>query len=60
MGEWQALADRLTDAGIEFVIEPHIRFRGQAGEQGTFFITDPSGNAIELKGFADPGQLFAR
>lgn len=59
MHEWQALADRLTEARVEFVIEPYIRFRGQAGEQGTFFIADPSGNAIEFKGFADLSQLFA-
>ena len=60
MDEWQALADRLTAAGTEFVIEPHIRFKGQPGEQATMFFRDPSGNAIEMKAFADLGQLFAR
>lgn len=60
MDDWQALADRLTAAGTEFVIEPHIRFRGQPGEQATMFFRDPSGNAIEMKAFADLGQLFAR
>ncbi len=58
--DWQALADRLTAAGTAFVIEPHIRFRGQAGEQATMFFRDPSGNAVEMKAFADLGQLFAR
>ena len=58
--DWQALADRLTAAGTEFVIKPYIRFRGQAGEQATMFFRDPSGNAIEMKAFADLGQLFAR
>jgi extradiol dioxygenase family protein len=57
--DWQALADRLTAAGTEFVIEPHIRFAGQPGEQATMFFRDPSGNAIEMKAFADLGQLFA-
>ncbi len=57
---WQALADRLTAAGIRFVIEPHIRFRGEAGEQATMFFLDPAGNALEFKAFADMGQLFAR
>ena len=57
--EWRALAERLTAARVDFLIEPQVRFEGQAGEQGTFFIADPSGNAIEFKGFADPGQLFA-
>lgn len=60
MAEWQALVDRLTDRGSRFLIEPQVRFRGEAGEQATFFITDPSGNALEFKAFADLGQLFAR
>lgn len=57
--EWKALAKRLTDAGVEFVIEPHIRFAGQPGEQATMFFTDPSGNAVEMKAFADRSKLFA-
>jgi len=60
MHDWQALADRLTAGGVRFVIEPHIRFRGQAGEQATMFFLDPAGNALEFKAFADLGQLFAR
>lgn len=59
-GEWHALADRLRDRKIGFVIEPGIRFAGKAGEQATLFILDPSGNALEFKSFRDPGQLFAR
>jgi len=46
--------------GTRFIIEPHVRFQGQAGEQATFFFLDPSGNALEFKAFADLGQLFAR
>ena len=57
--QWQELADRLTAAGTEFVIEPHIRFAGQPGEQATMFFRDSSGNAIEMKAFADLRQLFA-
>ena len=60
MDDWRALAERLTAGGVEFVIEPHIRFEGQAGEQATMFFLDPAGNALEFKAFADPGQLFAR
>jgi extradiol dioxygenase family protein len=60
MPEWQALADRLARAGLRFVIEPHIRFRGQAGEQATMFFHDPAGNALEFKAFANLEQLFAR
>jgi len=61
MPAWEALAARLRQAGVEFVIEPHVRFRGQPGEQATLFFLDPSGNALEFKAFADiDGQLFAR
>ena len=57
--DWHALADRLRAAGIAFGIEPHIRFKGEVGEQATMFFRDPSGNALEFKAFRDPGQLFA-
>ena len=57
---FDALADRLRDAGADFVIEPYLRFEGQAGEQKTMFIRDPAGNALEFKAFADDGQVFAR
>jgi extradiol dioxygenase family protein len=60
MDAWQALADRLQAAGTRFVIEPHIRFRGQPGEQATMFLLDPCGNALEFKAFADPARLFAK
>ena len=57
---WQALADRLRAAGVEFLIEPYTRFEGQPGEQATMFLLDPSGNAIEFKAFRDvAAQLFA-
>ncbi|HET9509803.1 MAG TPA: VOC family protein [Sphingomonas sp.] len=59
MADWQALADRLRAAGTVFGIEPHIRFRGQPGEQATMFFRDPSGNALEFKAFADDSKLFA-
>jgi extradiol dioxygenase family protein len=57
--DWQALADRLTQAGIRFGIAPYVRFEGQVGEQATMFFRDPSGNALEFKAFRDIGQLFA-
>ena len=55
----QELADRLRAAGTEFVIEPYLRFEGQAGEQWTMFLLDPAGNALEFKAFADDAQVFA-
>jgi extradiol dioxygenase family protein len=60
MAEWEALAERLRGEGVQFIIEPHTRFKGEVGEQATMFFTDPCGNALEFKAFADPGRLFAR
>jgi uncharacterized protein len=60
MGEWQALADKLVGAGTQFVIEPHIRFKGQVGEQATMFFLDPCGNALEFKAFQDMSRVFAK
>lgn len=58
--DWEALAQRMKDRGIEFIIEPYIRFRGKPGEQATMFFLDPCGNALEFKAFRDIGQLFAK
>jgi hypothetical protein len=60
MAEWQKLADKLTGAGTKFIIEPHVRFKGQVGEQATMFFLDPCGNALEFKAFEDMSQLFAK
>ncbi len=61
MDQWQSLADKLKQAEVEFIIEPHIRFAGQTGEQATMFLLDPSGNAVEFKAFRDiANQLFAK
>jgi len=59
MERWQALAAQLEAQNVRFLIRPHIRFRGEAGEQATMFFQDPSGNAIEFKAFADRRRLFA-
>ncbi|RUO23344.1 glyoxalase [Aliidiomarina iranensis] len=60
MPSWETLAKRVREAGIEFVIEPYVRFKGKPGEQATMFFYDPAGNALEFKAFADIGQLFAK
>jgi len=60
MPEWERMATKLKDAHTQFVIEPHIRFKGQVGEQATMFFLDPCGNAVEFKAFADPSRLFAK
>ena len=58
--DWEALVSRLRACGQAFLIEPGVRFAGQIGEQGTFFLRDPSGNCLEFKAFRDPAGLFAR
>ena len=58
--DWEALAKRLMAAGTAFVIAPHTRFKGEAGEQSTMFFLDPSGNALEFKAFADDAMVFAK
>lgn len=60
LDDWKALAERVKAAGVEFVIEPYIRFEGEPGEQATMFFLDPSGNALEFKAFEDLSQLFAK
>ena len=60
MEAWRITRQRLVDAGIEFIIEPTIRFKGQVGEQATMFFRDPAGNNLEIKAFESLDQLFAR
>ena len=59
--DWEALAETVTEFVDDFIMEPYIRFKGQPGEQGTMFFSDPSGNALEFKAFRDiESQLFAK
>jgi extradiol dioxygenase family protein len=60
LDQFHALADRLRAAGTKFVIEPYVRFKGEPGEQATMFFLDPSGNAVEIKAFANLDSLFAK
>lgn len=57
--DWQVMADRLAQAGMSFVVAPHLRFAGQPGEQWTMFFLDPFGNPIEVKGFPTIEGIFA-
>lgn len=59
MDAWEALVEHLRAAGIQFRIEPHVRFKGEVGEQATVFINDPAGNALEFKAFANSARIFA-
>ncbi len=60
MDEWEELAEKVKAAGVDFVIEPYIRFKGEPGEQATMFFLDPSGNALEFKAFRNKEQIFAK
>ena len=57
--QWERLSAKLQKAGIKFIIEPHVRFKGEIGEQATMFFLDPSGNALEFKSFKDKARIFA-
>ena len=59
MQQWNELSERLKELGTKFIIEPHIRFKGEAGEQATMFFLDPCGNALEFKAFNNDKQIFA-
>ena len=39
---------------------PVVRFKGEPGEQWTMFFRDPSGNPLEVKGFADFASIYAK
>ncbi len=56
---WHDFVEQLNKKEVDYLIKPTIRFEGEVGEQATFFITDPSGNALEFKSFKDSEQLFA-
>jgi extradiol dioxygenase family protein len=58
--DWEALHTRLTEEGMDYIIEPYVRFEGQPGEQGTFFVKDPAGNALEFKSFKNDEMVFAK
>ena len=58
--EWNKLAGKLRAVKTKFIIDPHIRFKGEVGEQATMFFLDPCGNALEFKAFADMSRVFAK
>ena len=58
-GNWDSLSQSLKESGIDFIIEPHTRFKGEPGEQSTMFFLDPCGNALEFKAFKSDDMIFA-
>ena len=59
-GEWEVLQNRIKKLEHRFLVEPKIRFKSKPGEQGTFFINDPSGNALEFKSFKNDSMVFEK
>jgi len=59
MEDWKGLVQHLKEKKIKFLIQPQIRFKGKAGEQSTFFILDPFGNALEFKAFQNDSQIYS-
>ena len=57
--DWEKLSNHLNKINMEFIIEPHVRFKGEAGEQATMFFLDPCGNALEFKAFKSDDMIFA-
>ena len=49
--DWESMKLDLQSKKIKFIIGPKIRFMNTPEEQGTFFISDPFGNYIEIKYF---------
>lgn len=60
LDQWESLAERLRCKGVEFIIDPHVRFPGKIGEQATMFFKDPDGNSLEFKAFKNIDQLFSK
>jgi len=56
--DWHRAVDHMTYIGVEFRVQPHVRFKDKVGEQATFFLADPSGNCLEFKAFKQPGEVF--
>lgn len=58
--QFHALAERVRESGVKFIIEPTLRFVGMPGEQWTMFFKDPSGNNLEFKAMTKIDNLFAK
>ena len=58
--DWEKLCEKIIDLGLQFIIKPKIRFKNKKGEQGTFFINDPSGNVLEFKTFKNDHMVFEK
>ena len=58
--KWEKLSEKIKNKKIRFMIKPKIRFKNLKGEQGTFFLKDPSGNVLEFKSFKNDSMVFEK
>ena len=58
--KWELLQNRIKKYEYLFLVKPKIRFKSKPGEQGTFFVNDPSGNALEFKAFKNDSMVFKK
>ena len=58
--DWESLQEKFKKLDYPFLVEPKIRFKSKTGEQGTFFLNDPSGNALEFKTFKHDSMVFEK
>ena len=57
--DFQEVKRRIQESEVyDFLDTPFLRFKGGYREQETFFIRDPSGNAIEIKTMKVPESLW--
>ena len=58
LGAWRDLLARSRAAGLQFAVEPQLRFAGEALEHHTFFLIDPAGNWLEFKHYSHPEAVL--
>ncbi len=56
--DFDALKERIAEAGLDYIDKPYRRFAGDKYEQETFFIADPNNNILEIKTMKNPEVLF--
>ncbi|MCG6134660.1 MAG: VOC family protein [Nostoc sp. LLA-1] len=49
--DWETLANRLDEMRIQFKVRPNVSGVDTDAEQAKMLLSDPSGNAIELKAY---------
>ncbi|HYC44642.1 MAG TPA: VOC family protein [Burkholderiales bacterium] len=55
---FEAIAKRLTGAGVEFILKPETRQAGTVREQRLMTCRDGCGNAVEFKGLRNVTDVY--